>query len=303
MCPDTPLLKLGTGTLGLPDEHTGTRRAKLGGPEDATEAWNLALTRKRVTEICFSPLMDGSDLHSEPAQVCTALQESLSSAREKQADVAHSLASPHTIVLWLDQVRFKFLGLFSALQGMSAEPELAADETKQRTADELYRHMDEGGPWHSINKKIRGQLLLLRQDCVSIADNLGVLYAHHDQAVVGLGPELHESEQSSAVGLFAPKAIPIAHIESMISAIDGCIVALDAVDNGLLQLRTLIAATASTGWETEELMNGTPVRVLFGLPAPQEILRSVFGRLGKMMADASELQEMWLLSKKVTSAV
>lgn len=311
LCPDTPLLKLGTGTLGLPDEHTGTRRARLGGPEDTTEAWNLALTRKRVTEICFSPLMDGSDLHSEPAQVCTALQERLSSAREKQADVAHSLASPHTIVLWLHQVHSKFLGLFSALQGMSAEPEMtagsaaveAADEAKQRTADVLYRHLDEGGPWHSINKKIRGQLLPLRQDCVSIADNLGVLYMHHDQAVIGLGPELHESEQSSAVGLFIPKPIPIAHIESMISAIDGYIAALDAVDNGLLQLRTLIAETASTGWEIEELVNGTPVRVLFRLPAPQAILRSVFGRLEKMMADASALQEIWLLSKKASSAV
>lgn len=302
LCPDTPLLKLGTGTLGLPDELTGTRRARLGGPEDTMEAWNLALTRKRVTEICFSPLMDGSDLHSEPAQVCTALQKRLSSAREKQADVAHSLASPHTIVLWLHQVHFKFLGLFSALQGMSAEPEVAAGSAKQRTADALCRHMAEGGPWHSINKKIRGQLLLLRQDCVSIAENLGVLYLHHDQAVVDPGPELHDSELSSAVGLFVPKPIPIAHIESMISAIDTCIAALDAVDNGLLQLRTLIATTASTGWEIEELINGAPVRVLFGLPAPQAILSSVIGRLGKMMADASELQEMWLLSKKAPSA-
>ncbi|KAH8763074.1 hypothetical protein F5883DRAFT_716106 [Diaporthe sp. PMI_573] len=306
LCPDTPLLKLEPDTFSLVDEDMGTTRATLVSPEDNADEWHLPLTIKRVAEICFSRLMRGSDLHSDPAQVCTALQERLSIARERHHRVAQYLASPHTIVLWLHKVRWRFLRLFYALEDMSAEPEMAAagaaaDEEKQRTADLLYRHVGEGAPWHSLNKEIRETLLQLRQDFVSIAGNLVVLYSHYDRAITSLPQQ--EGRQPSAVGLFVPEHVPVAHMRLMISAIDGDVAALDAVDDGLLQLRTLLAATASAGWKTEELIDGARVTVLFGLPAPRAILRSVNERLEKMMADASELQETWSLSKKASSGV
>ncbi|KAI3391285.1 hypothetical protein diail_7644 [Diaporthe ilicicola] len=315
MSTSTPLLKFGIGLYGLADEDTGTSRARLGGPEDNLEEWNLVLTRKRAMEICFSPLMEGSEIHSDPADVCNALQRRLFSAREKQSDVAHSLASPHTVVLWLHHVSFKFLRLFYTLQAISERPELdtsnhidgsgttdhaatdhAAVEMRSRTAKALYEHVDEGGPWQSVNKKIRATLLLLRQDCEDIADNLEKLYLYYDQAVISLGRR--DGERSSSVGPFMPKPVPLAHIVSMISAIDDCVAVVDAVDEGLLQLRTLLSSMKRSKWETEELIDGVRVRTHFGLPAPQAILESVFKRLRRMIVEASELQEAWSIVRE-----
>lgn len=314
LSPDSPLLKLGNQSLAFPDVNTSTMRAWLGGPEDDVEGWSLPRTHKRVIDICYSPLMDGSGLEYE--QVLDALWIKLSSAYEKQNEVAGSLASRHTVVLWLYRVRMKFLGLFIDLhnvaevpnvspaayytEGNSATAKAAANKKKKEIADALCRHAEEGGPWHSINKEIRRTLLRLRQDCVSISNQLGELYLHYDRVVVGLGQR--EDGKSTTVGLYKPKPAPVVHIELMISAIDNYVAALDAVDDGLLQFRTLLADLARNGWKTEELRDGAPVRVLYDLPTPQDILESVYKRLERLVDDYSYLQHMWSLSKKDSSA-
>lgn len=148
----------------------------------------LCSSIKRVIDICYSPLKDGSGLDYK--QVLEALWSKLSSAYEKQHEVAGWLASRHTCVLWLRQVRLKFLGLFFALHNISEVPNAspaayyiagnsataeAAANKKKETGDTLCRYAEEGRPWHSINKEIRRTLLLLRQDYVSISNQLGEL--------------------------------------------------------------------------------------------------------------------------------
>lgn len=123
---------------------------------------------------------------------------------------------------------------------------------------------------------------------------------HYDRVFVGLGQR--EDGKSTTVGICKPKPAPVVHIELLISTIDKYVAALDAVDDGPLQLRTLFADPARNGWKTEELRDGAPVRVLYDVPAPQDITKSVYARLERMVDDYSYLQHMWWLSKKDSSA-
>lgn len=243
----SPLLELGETRRVHPDGDVWWITEDLGGPggNPDPERWDLVLTGQKALEICLSPLMGSRVSRNGRAaarlpRLCETLQIRLAHTRAAQAHIASLLAGPPGSTLWLDRVQYRFFGLFYTLESISADggvsanasvlPEFAANEERRRTAGALHRHIAEGGPWHSINKQMRRTLLQFRQNCSSIAGYLETLYEHYDESIIdlaGLGRDA--ASRPGALELFPPIHAPVMHIESMISAVDSYIAALDTV--------------------------------------------------------------------------
>lgn len=276
-------------------------RAWLEGLEGKPEAWNLALTGRVCSEICLSPVATQSKPHFDFERVCWALKEGVKWTRERQMAVAHRLAGPDNDVLWLDLVERMLFGLIDNLSHIKRSSVVQrrwnrVNTGKQDTAEILCRYADFRGPWHFIHKEIRRELLLLRQDCKSISEDLDKLYLYYTQALATLG--LSSGEQQSDVGLHEATHVPQAHIRLLISGIDELLGVLDKVEKGLWQLYTPLMVRVGAGWEFEELKDGARVRTRIELPGPWEIRTAIAERLSmehrrEKLKKTSKMRKAW----------
>lgn len=264
---------------GLDGLHVGSVEAEA---EAEAEGWVFRSLRREVWAVCTLPSRCGLGPVVDLPDVCNGLLRWLWRAGERHYEIADSLAGPHRDGLWVSKIGFSFLDFLARLDAAAAGPpardEAAGGGLGSPTARALRLLVAERGPWQSLNGVIRDDLLSLRGDCVRVVEALELL----SQACTP-GPG-HSTAFGAALGR-ASGFVP--HIRHMISAVDEYVAALDSVEGGIMALRTVLDIMASGGWRSEERVDGEDRRVLFRLPPPWDISRSVGGQLGRMGAAAS----------------
>lgn len=273
------------------------------------EGWVFRSLRREVWEICTLRSQCGLGPVVKFSDVCKGLLRWLWRAEEKHYEIADSLVGQHRDGLWVNRIGLSFLDFLAGLEAAAAhqhitlhrgpggdllaEPapeEAAARGVGTRTAQALRLLVAERGRWQSLNGIIRHDLQSLRGNCVQIVEALELL----SQACMpgpAIGPP-GESRNSLAFAMTLGRASGfIPHIKRMISAVEEDIAALDDVEEGMMALRTILDVMANGGWRSEEQIDGEKWTILFRLPPPWVISRSVGERLGRMGADAAGMYE------------
>lgn len=301
----SPLLGADSPLLG--PHCTAGASCGVGEADSDSEGWVLRSLRSEAWTVCtlrsqcgLGPVISFSDM-------CKGLLRWLWRAEEKHYEIAGSLAGPHGDGLWVSKIGFSFLDFLAGLEAAAAQPritlhrgtdgnvlagptpdETATDTLDARTRRTLRLLVAERGPWQSLNGVIRRDLLSLRGDCVQIVEALELL----SQACIPAGGPPGGSKYSLAFGTTLGRASGfIPHVRHMISAVDDGVAALDAVDGGIMALRTILDIMTKGGWSSGEHIGGEDWRILFRLPPPWDISRSVGERLERMGADASGVYE------------
>lgn len=303
----SPLLGADSPLLG--PHCTAAASCGVGEADSEVEGWVLGSLRSEAWTVCtlrsqcgLGPVVSFSDM-------CKGLLRWLWRAEEKHYEIADSLAGPHRDGLWVSKIGFSFLDFLAGLEAASAQPRITlrratdgnmlAGPAPDGTATEILDTMTsralrllvaERGPWKSLNGVIRHDLLSLRGNCVQIVEALELLSQACIPGPAGGPPggSKYPLALSAALGR-ASGFIP--RVKHMISAVDDGVAALDAVDGGIMALRTILDIMTKGGWSSEEHIDGEHWTILFRLPPPWDISRSVGERLERMGAHASGTYE------------
>ncbi|KAG8158743.1 hypothetical protein KVR01_011186 [Diaporthe batatas] len=218
--------------------------------------------------------------------------------------VAYSLAGPlKKTTRWLTMVeRSIFHTLFPLWQKRplyrsEAESKEPPIERSVEAATVLHRLVEEQGPWHAINNEMHMELLVLRQNCTRIADDLSKLNMYYGLALASAGQQ--DGGQHGGDGLDEATRVPeVQHIQLLISAIDDLCRHLERLGQALAYLRELPWARARhahtwRGLEVEKSADGVPFTTRIMLPEPSRMYYNVVDRLKAMSSEGDKMMETW----------